>query len=470
MTFFQRGFRRFKISLLAMALFGAAVSALAQPETGWSFDRHAVVLGADTDRVYIGLASPGLSLAEALHQKWEVHSAPRTGGALVKERLQPKRVDAWAQLEGIQHVAMHPTGDMALISASRNGGDLDLYLSHRTKSRVPGGRESWSEPLPLDGLNSVGEEVFPHWEGRDIAFASNKSGRFELYKSDAVTQWLRAKRMKDLEGQGEMLSFATMGPGLTWISMRKSDDDFFSVQRSDWPQPSVQDELSLCLNMGGVALDGQVLVVRDASTRETVRVLRTGEGGCASLAGLPLDRVWQVQWLPEASDPYNPEVSGTTTAELKAADGKVMRRYVLSASRNWEWSLLPLDPLAELTSIGATDRSNWPRLNGFILLFNRAQTQPLVASWSMFQDWAASIDRSAQGHWEVVGHADSSGNLEANEVLSLQRATHVASHLTEVLHWPIGQIQVRGEGSRQPLGQDPAQNRRVEVHWVPSMK
>ena len=56
------------------------VDAQAVLETGWSDEGHVVVLGLDSDRVYLGVSRPGVTLDQALRESWTVHSAPRTGG------------------------------------------------------------------------------------------------------------------------------------------------------------------------------------------------------------------------------------------------------------------------------------------------------------------------------------------------------------------------------------------------------
>jgi len=151
-------------------------------------DQHVVVLGMDSNQVYLAVTPSQATLHEALLQRWEVHAAPRTGGAMKDLRVQPKQVTAWSGLRHIQHVAIHSQGRKAVIAAQQHGDDLDLFLSHKLSDKGEDEKERWTEPRPLDGLNSQADEVFPRWEGQDLVFASNRSGAFTVYDASAALQ------------------------------------------------------------------------------------------------------------------------------------------------------------------------------------------------------------------------------------------------------------------------------------------
>ncbi|MGB2423281.1 MAG: OmpA family protein [Flavobacteriales bacterium] len=443
----------------------------AQPAEGWAPDRHAVVLGADSDHVYVALGAPGLSLEDAIRDSWTVHSAPRLGGALVEEQLRPLNVEAWANLTGVQHVAMHPSGNLALISARREGDDLDLFLSHRRPSRVPGGRETWTAPLPLDGLNTEADEVFPHWEGRDVVFSSNRTGKFQLHTSRAVTQWLRAEARTDLPNLPmEVLSAVTVGPGWTWVSGRSSADEHVAVHRIQAPAPEavLGAGWSLCLRIGDIPARDQDIAIREVASRNVVRQVNTGAEGCASIGDLPSGRAWTVQWLRGS---VLPSPSVRALAEIRAPDGRVVRTYELRADRGWEFVFLPLDPITEIQDHRGQDGSTWPTSTLAILSYERGSPTPTSDSWRPFLTWAKGIQSfPEQGFLLVTGHTDASGTDDVNAALSRARAEYVATQLQALSKWPEGRVEVRALGSTQPLGDDPTQNRRVEVRWVPAMQ
>jgi len=456
--------------VLTLLVMTSGTQALAQGSEGWALDRHTVVLGADSDRVYLGLAPEGATLTEALRQEWKVLSAPRLGGDLVEERVRPLQVEAWNSLENIQHVAVHPDGGMAVISARRGDDDLDVFVSHRSKSRVPGGRATWSAPMPLDGLNSEADEVFPQWDGRDINFSSNRSGSFGLYTARAATQWLRAEPHAGVDQRtGDVLSALTVGPGWTWVSRRPSPDAPVQVFREGWPLPeaALEGGWTVCVVAEGGPLAGQVLAVRDPSTRHVVRRMTTGTDGCAELDGLPAGRVWTFQWQRDESA----APAGAAVAKVRAPDGRVVRRYDLSAASGWEFIFLPLDPVAEIQDRRGQDGSTWPTSTLTILSYERGSPTPTPDSWRTFLTWAKAIQqRPEQGFLHVTGHTDASGTDDVNAALSLARAEYVATQCQALAKWPEERVEVRALGSTQPLSDDPAQNRRVEVRWVPAMQ
>lgn len=436
------------------------VHAQAVPQTGWSGDSHVVVLGLDSDRVYLGVSRPGVTLDQALRESWTVHSAPRTGGEMSREQLRPRNVEAWEELQDIQHVAMHPRGRKALISARRHGGDFDVFLSHRTPSRVPGGRDVWSSPLPLDGLNSEADDVFPQWQGQDISFASNRSGTFHLFQARAALQYLRAEP-HPLEVAGEVLSAVTAGPGFTWVARRLSEDQAVEVVRVSWPEPERPLAEGWALCMGGAV--GQV-TVREVESRAKIRTLTLDEQGCVSLRGLPSGQAWTLAW--EGGD-----ADVTAMAEVISPDGKVVRRYALNPENGFAFVLLPLDVVGALENMGSPDGSDWPTSTLAILSYERGVPTPTSDSWQVFQGWAKDLQRhSDQGILLVTGHTDASGTDDLNAALSLARAEYVATQLRALLKWPQERVEVEALGSASPLGNDPAQNRRVEVRWVPSLQ
>ena len=429
-------------------------------KTGWSDEGHVVVLGLDSDRVYLGVSRPRLKLDQALREAWTVHSAPRTGGERSREQLRPRNVQAWEELQDIQHVAMHPRGRKALISARRNGGDFDVFLSHRTPSRVPGGRDVWSSPLPLDGLNSEADDVFPQWQGQDISFASNRGGTFQLFQARAALQYLRAAP-HPLEVPGEVLSAVTVGPGFTWVARRLSEDQAMEVVRVSWPEPErpLAEGWTLC--MDGVV--GHV-TVREVESRAKIRTMTLDEHGCVSLRGLPSGQAWTFEW----------EGGGagiTAMAEITSPEGRVVRRYALSPENGFAFVLLPLDAVAALENMGSLDGSDWPKSTLAILSYERGLPTPTSDSWRVFQGWAQGLQgQSERGILRVTGHTDASGTDDLNAALSLARAEYVATQLQSLVKWPKERVEVEALGSAEPLGNDPAQNRRVEVRWVRSLQ
>ena len=143
----------------------------------------------------------------------------------------------------------------------------------------------------------------------------------------------------------------------------------------------------------------------------------------------------------------------------------------MSSESGWEFVFLPLDPVAEIQGNKGQDLSSWPDATLMVLHYDHGFAAPMDASWGAFLLWTAELQSSSEdGEWRVTGHTDASGTDEVNAALSLARAEYVATHLETHMKWPRNRIQVRAAGSHEPFSSDPAQNRRVEVRWVPAMQ
>ena len=402
---------------------------------------------------------------------WEVHAAPRTGGAMVELGVQPKRVKAWSGLRNIQHVAVHSQGRKAVIAAQQWGHDLDLFLSHRLDSTDERGGEVWTEPRPLDGLNSQADEVFPRWEGQDVTFASNRTGAFRVYDASSALQLLRATPREDVPaGMEEVLSVVTVGPSFTWVSGRRSHGAALSVQRWDWPQAAspMPEGWTLCVSMADETEAAGTLAVRAVDSGDLIRTLNLDADGCASLPGLPADRAWAFQWDGTSRQPPTSERGVRRPSVPRRSVGRTLHLERLQGVG--PLSCCPWMPFKTFR----VAKGGWQRMA-------KSRLRPAeLRAWSsesvrIFMAGVSSVGGGTMfpeepGHWSVVGHTDASGAQHVNDKLSLDRAERIASYLVDEMGWPRSSVEVRGAGSAEPLGEDPAQNRRVEVLWVPSMQ
>ena len=447
----------------------------AQCPVAWDSEDHLVVLGVDSNRLYVGRSDGDLPWQEALHGPWALWSAPRLGGDLVPENLVPFQAPAWDKLGTVQHVRIHPSRPMAVMSAHRtpDASDLDLFMSYRM------GQGEWSVPMPLDGLNSEKDEIFPRWEGRDLAFATSRTGRFERHLSLAATQYLRSQTLEPSGCQDESQALSDVKAGLETIWATEVPADGGPLRIVEWAVPVATNSLpagwTLCLEVDGERWPSPVMAVRDMSTRHLVAKLRGEGGSCASLQGLPQDRPWTVQWLREESGPgpvWNE--ASLVEAVVIAPSGREFRRIRLSSLKGWAFVFLPLDPIQGLARQRSMDASDWPQVEVAVVHFDHASAEAQRTSWEGFAAWARSTSNrkatgTSAGRWVVTGHTDASGSQAKNEALSAERARTVEHWLTTELGWPQDLLEVRAKGSSEPLGLDPALNRRVEVRWVPSM-
>ena len=262
-----------------------------------------------------------------------------------------------------------------------------------------------------------------------------------------------------------------MGPSFTWVSGRRSQGSALSVQRWDWPQPKspVPEGWMICVSLKDQTTADGSLAVRALDSGDLIRTLELDSEGCASLAGLPADQAWSFEW--EGTSFGASSFPAEVFADLRAPGGQLARRYILNATKGWSFVMLPLDVIQELSDQNKEDGSGWPHATLAMLQYDHGQSRPSASSWKAFQAWAkgTSLPEEA-GRWTVVGHTDTSGAQHVNDRLSLDRAERIASYLVDEMGWPESSIEVRGAGSVEPLGEDLAQNRRVEVLWVPSMQ
>ena len=82
------------------------------------------------------------------------------------------------------HPSLSKSGDLLVFASDlpcKNGGK-NLFYSKKTNG-------SWSDPLPLDGVNSDADEIFPMIQGKDLYFSSNgydSHGGYDLFVAHKI--------------------------------------------------------------------------------------------------------------------------------------------------------------------------------------------------------------------------------------------------------------------------------------------
>ena len=422
---------------------------------GWDLNDHVAVVGGDGQRVYLTTLDGTLDWTESLDQTWTLHSAPQLGGPLRLESLVPFRAPSWSSLSHLQHVSMHPTRPVAVMAAVREGADhLDLFLSYRMPD------ETWSVPMPLDGLNTVEDEIFPGWLGADLVYASRVEGRFHLHCASAATQWLRSKQVAP-EGMPYVhaVGMHEAGPNLRWVTVEQEGEGRLKVV--PWTGYNASKSLAagwtLCLE--APHCEGATLGIQTP----TGALAAQSEDPCLALDGLHMEDVWEVT--------LSGCIDNKATAVLRDPEGTEVRRYGLSAANGWTFTMLPLDLLAGLLDRRAEDGSDWPRSTSMWVHFDHATSGLNPEAIEALEDWVKSLgDASGTGRWQVTGHTDVSGPLAINKALSQLRAEVVAAWLQTRLGLALTSLEVRGMGSEAPCCEADGLNRRVEVLWVPSLQ
>ena len=434
---------------------GFAMAAGVMLGQGWDLNDHVAVVGGDGERVYLTTLDGTQGWAESLDQTWTLQSASQLGGPLRLESLVPFRAPSWSSLGHLQHVAMHPTRPVAVMAAVRQGANhLDLFLSYRMPD------ETWSVPMPLDGLNTVEDEIFPGWLGADLVYASRVEGRFHLHRAAAATQWLRSMQMAP-EGMPYVhaVGMHEAGPNLRWVTVEQEGESRLKVV--PWTGYNASKSLAtgwtLCLD--APHCEGATLEIRTS----TGALAAQSEDPCLALDGLHMEDVWKVT-LSGCLD-------NMAMAVLRDPEGTEVRRYGLSAASGWTFTMLPLDLLAGLLHRRAEDGSDWPRSTSMWVHFDHATSNLNLEALEALEGWVKSLgDASGTGRWQVTGHTDASGAPAINKALSQERAEAVAAWLRTRMGVAPKSVEVRGMGSGAPCCEDDGLNRRVEVLWVPSLQ
>jgi outer membrane protein OmpA-like peptidoglycan-associated protein len=149
-------------------------------------------------------------------------------------------------------------------------------------------------------------------------------------------------------------------------------------------------------------------------------------------------------------------------------DGK---RHVLNeayaTSRQGQSEVSRLSPQEVRESFGSTLQSLPSRPALFRLYFVSATDELTDASRAELRKVLDELKQRPIPDIAVIGHTDTVGELEANDVLSAQRAEKVKGFLVEI-GIAADRIQVSGRGEREPIvptadNVDEPRNRRVEI-------
>ena len=103
----------------------------------------------------------------------------------------------------------------------------------------------------------------------------------------------------------------------------------------------------------------------------------------------------------------------------------------------------------------------------YLLFFNTATTELTAQSRASLNEVRQKIKGFPAAQVTVIGHTDRVGTVEANDALSLKRASAIRDMLIQI-GIPKDAIEVVGRGEREPLvrtadGQAAERNRRVEI-------
>ena len=183
------------------------------------------------------------------------------------------------------------------------------------------------------------------------------------------------------------------------------------------------------------------------------------------------DRHIVVQRPPDETVVVLPSPDGHTGTVVVQRGGE---RHVLNqpfaASRltGGQSEMVQLSDAEVRQSFAVTLEALPARPTTFLLYFVRGTDELTDESKQELKKILAELKRRGVPNIMVVGHTDTVGKLEANDLLSAQRAERMKGFLTEI-GIPARQIQTAGRGERELLvptadNIDEPRNRRVEIN------
>ncbi len=415
---------------------------------------HEVMLGADPGGLIVGQMHVQFGT-----QWWEQLSdwKPLAGHSMLRpdrivdlkpmlgSGLQPP---AWPGLGEVTHWAYDQTHTWAVLSAYRDEqrADVDLFLAILTA-------DGWSEPRPLDGLNTEYNEVFPNWIGGRLVFGSDRpggEGGFDLYVSDRLNSFQAVDHLPPpLNGPGD--DVAALGTKWGWYvgSTRKGGQgglDVWWVARENPREMEVQAkglEVRL-LREDGLPWSGAHLAMRRLSGALCLDEVM-GETATVTLASVP-----QVNGL-NALVESGAEERGFL--EVWTAEGERILRLPVASGVAFVLHLMSLEAIGASHWSSKEDASAWPAPFKEVQVLFQPGSYELdeVAAAELLRWWKRWTSGSkVEGFIRVMGHADSTGIAERNEFLSLRRAEAVEDWL--VSHGaPAESIAVESWSDQQPL-------------------
>ena len=160
--------------------------------------------------------------------------------------------------------------------------------------------------------------------------------------------------------------------------------------------------------------------------------------------------------------------TGTVIVQRGGERHVLNRPFAASRLTGGQAEMVQLSDAEVRQSFAVTLEALPARPTTFLLYFVRGTDELTDESKQELKKILAELKRRGVPNIMVVGHTDTVGKLEANDLLSAQRAERMKGFLIEI-GIPAGQIQTAGRGERELLvptadNIDEPRNRRVEIN------
>jgi hypothetical protein len=382
----------------------------------------------------------------------------------------------WPGIGEIQHVTIDAERGVLVLSALQPTGDFDLFMAQRSGS-------AWSEPLPLAGLNTPEDEVFPNFDNGALLFASNGHpgrGGFDIYRSDRRSHYTECTGLEDgVNTAGDELAavpagvYVDHGYYVSAVRMGGKGVDLYWVGERVEEDNERSKELAVEVVHRRVPVQAALFEIHD---RAGALVLRqpTDSQGRLILGALALDAALQVhvsmesgRAIPDGTICHVYERCGRVDCGEPHWPGwKRVRSYRIEGGAAFVFDLLPLDALERWPRPSGQDAAQWQGdVPSCQVKFATSEFTLSGTAERQLQQWLDGLNWATQGgYFEVRGFTDAKGEVVRNQLLSEQRAKETALVLETAgvapsrIHW--SGYGVATEGASE------ADRRRVEVRWV----
>lgn len=438
---------------------------------GFSLYYRSIPRSSDTVKSGTWFLTPGQEYAAAAKQGWTEFASP-----------QPMDLRAWSTAEWpgigeIQHVAIDAGRGVLVLSALEPSGDFDLYIAQRSG-------DGWGLPMPLDGLNTSADEVFPNFDDGALLFASNGHpglGGFDVFRSERRTHFAACEPLpRGVNTAGDELAAVPVGAGggngyyVSAVRMGgRGVDLWWSGAEPDEQTAPAAKALAVELVHRRQPVARAAFDVRERGGQWVMRK-QTDALGRLELGEVALDASLEVSVTMGDGSPI-PDGAICHVFERCSSPGcgeahwpgwKRVRSYRIAGGKAFVFDLLPLDalrrwprPSGEDGALWESDAAAWAAFFPTSGAALQTGQRTALAAWVDQVNW-----REERGYFDVRGYTDARGEAVKNQLLSEARAEEVM-HSLLALEVPLDRVKWSGHGVALE-GVDEAGRRRVEVRWV----
>lgn len=447
-----------------------------------------LLLGWDDSSLYFRRVTRSVETPKDSHwflSEGQEFEAVRRAGYTDFAEPEPMELKAWSAanwpgMDEIQHVAIDAVRGVLVASAQSERGDFDLFMAQRIGS-------NWTVPLPLNALNTLGDEVFPNFDQGELLFASNGHqglGGFDVFRASRASHFERVERMpKGVNTAGDELAAVPAGSkpesGYYISAVRfegKGLDVWWCGQQEASGGEHVR-SIAMEFRYQRMPLKGMKVRINERGGKTVVEGVSDAQGRML-LGAVRLDAAMEVA-VTAATEREVPDGAVCHVYEQCEQGGcldsywpgwKRVRSYRLEGGKAFVFDLLPLDALGRWPRPSEFDGSDWlGESSAWVAYFDLSVDQVTSQSREELMKWleARHALPSLAGHLVVSGYADAQGEVVRNHVLSEARAASIVEVLLNA-GFSASQIQWNGYGV-DSHAQNAASARRVEVEWVPTM-